>query len=195
MNNWSIPVKQPYRVTSDARQHTTGAGRTAPSTLCGIDFIDRVGTPDLLAMAGGTVEYVHEYNPKYKWGGAGDGDWDTLGRFIVIRTLFDGVTVWLRYCHCERVDVKAGDTVTAGQCIGAYGDTGASHGAHVHVDAWLAYGDVNRAAQLGLVAEGGLRVVAPWPKYPMKLYNINPTKFFLAKGLDVVNSGGKPWTS
>jgi murein DD-endopeptidase MepM/ murein hydrolase activator NlpD len=163
-----------------------------PSTLCGIDFIDRIGKPDLLAMADGVVEYVHDYNPKYKWGGGNEG-WDTLGRFVVIRCIADGVTVWLRYCHCERVDVKAGDTVTAGQCIGIYGDTGASHGAHVHVDAWVAWGAVGVATQIGLVAEGGLRLVKPWPGCTQILYNVNPTKFFASQKLDVVNTGGTAW--
>jgi len=177
-----IPVRQPYRVTSDAREHVA-----RPSTLCGIDFIATRGRPDLLAMAGGAVKYVHEYNPKYRWGPG----WDSLGRFVVIETRIDAVTVWLRYAHCERVDARAGDQVLEGQCIGEYGDTGASYGAHVHVDAWVCWGDLDKAALLGLLREHGLRAVPPWPGIPISLYNVNPTGLFARAGLDVINTGGR----
>ena len=190
MNTLCIPVRQPYRVTSDARQHITGDGRGAASSLCGIDFIDRIGKPDLLSVTDGEVVYVHAYNPKYKWGGD-PGAWNTLGLFVVIKSIIEGITVWLRYCHLERADVKTGDIVTAGQSIGIYGDTGASHGAHVHMDAWVAWGDKDKAAGLGLVAESGLRVVPPYPGIPISLHNVNPTKFFSAQKLDVINTGGK----
>jgi murein DD-endopeptidase MepM/ murein hydrolase activator NlpD len=40
-----------------------------------------------------------------------------------------------RYGHCSRIDVKAGDPVTAGQNIAAVGHTGHATGPHLHLEA------------------------------------------------------------
>ena len=40
-----------------------------------------------------------------------------------------------RYGHCSRLDVKAGDPVTAGQHIAAVGHTGHATGPHLHLEA------------------------------------------------------------
>jgi murein DD-endopeptidase MepM/ murein hydrolase activator NlpD len=181
-------VQQIYRGTSDASAHIYGSSGRAPSTLAGIDFITARGNaPDLLAMADGIVEYAHVYNPKNKWDGV---SWDSLGKFLVININFEGMTVWLRYAHAERIDVQAGQAVAKGQYIGVYGDTGYSFGAHAHIDTWVARGDLDKAKVAGLKRVPiTLRVVPPWPGAPA-LYNVDPTTMFSAAGLDVVKTGG-----
>jgi murein DD-endopeptidase MepM/ murein hydrolase activator NlpD len=36
------------------------------------------------------------------------------------------------YCHLERIDVQAGDTVAKGQSLGLSGKTGRATGPHLH---------------------------------------------------------------
>ncbi|WP_260980964.1 M23 family metallopeptidase [Curtobacterium pusillum] len=53
-----------------------------------------------------------------------------------------------RYGHLSRVDVRAGQTVTAGGRIGAVGSTGVSTGSHLHFEVILRGGPVDPAAWL-----------------------------------------------
>jgi len=181
-----IPVAQPYRVTSDAKDHMYR------STLCGIDFVSVGYNPhkSLYAMMDGRVEYIHNaYDARYRRNGE---TFHSLGRFVVLRHFVEGIFVWARYCHNEKVDVAVGDTVEAGSPVGAYGSTGfcvpdGSGGAHVHVDYWVQESDTQAAAELGLPIAPGRRIVAPWPGAPV-LCNVNPTEILTNAGLDVLNS-------
>lgn len=80
----------------------------------GIDMAVARGTP-IKASAQGTVLAVDDY-------------------FFNGRTIFvdHGNGLITMYCHLERIDVKAGDTVSKGQRIGLSGKTGRATGPHLH---------------------------------------------------------------
>lgn len=82
----------------------------------GVDFGGSVGTP-ILSPANGTVLWT--------------GDLELRGGTVVID---HGVGVMSAYFHLSEIAVEAGDTVTAGQPIGAGGSTGLSTGPHLHWD-------------------------------------------------------------
>lgn len=81
----------------------------------GIDIVLDAGTP-VLASAAGTVAET-DYN-------ADDG------RYIVLD--HGGMTT--KYCRLSEIQVAAGETVTAGEAIGAVGKTGKSTGPHLHFE-------------------------------------------------------------
>jgi murein DD-endopeptidase MepM/ murein hydrolase activator NlpD len=80
----------------------------------GLDMAVALGTP-VKASAHGTVLAVDDY-------------------FFNGRTVFvdHGNGLITMYCHLERIDVKAGDTVRKGQRIGLSGMTGRATGPHLH---------------------------------------------------------------
>jgi murein DD-endopeptidase MepM/ murein hydrolase activator NlpD len=82
----------------------------------GIDLADPQGTP-FKAVHTGQVTQAG-YNGGY-------------GYCITVRNT-DGTEVI--YAHARRLFVKAGDQVKAGQTIGEVGNTGASYGAHLHLE-------------------------------------------------------------
>jgi len=83
----------------------------------GIDIPGQQGVPVVSATSG--VVYI-----------ASRGDNGGYGNVIYIR---DGFNEY-RYAHLSRIDVSAGQTVTAGQQIGAVGNTGNSFGPHLHFE-------------------------------------------------------------
>ncbi|MFD0264419.1 M23 family metallopeptidase [Kitasatospora indigofera] len=109
---WSAPVpnaptSNPYGVANPeyaAGYHT------------GVDFAVDPGTP-LLAVGEGRVVSAG-------WDGA-------YGKEVVLK-LADGH--FAQYAHMSELDVSAGDHVTAGEQIGASGNTGNSTGPHLHFE-------------------------------------------------------------
>ncbi|WP_316316207.1 M23 family metallopeptidase, partial [Clavibacter michiganensis] len=53
-----------------------------------------------------------------------------------------------RYGHLSRIDVRSGQTVTAGQRVGAVGNTGVSTGSHLHFEVLRGGGAVDPAGWL-----------------------------------------------
>ncbi|QDP94810.1 M23 family metallopeptidase [Microlunatus elymi] len=86
----------------------------------GLDFAAPTGTP-IHATLPGTVIWTG-------WGGA-------YGNLTKVQN-GGGVQTW--YAHQSAVDVKVGDTVTAGQLIGQVGATGNTTGPHLHLEARVA---------------------------------------------------------
>ncbi|ESQ88119.1 M23 family metallopeptidase [Asticcacaulis benevestitus] len=84
----------------------------------GLDFIAPIGT-QVKASAAGTVSFV--------------GDLPGFGTVIKIDHNAGMAT---RYTHLSRTDVKEGDTVSAGQVIGAVGKSGWGSQPQLHFEIW-----------------------------------------------------------
>lgn len=104
----SVTLSQPF----GSRVHPI-TGKTLDHT--GIDIVLDAGTP-VLAAAGGRVAEA-DVDPKD-------------GRYIVL----DHGSLTTKYCHLSEIQVAAGETVSAGQTIGAVGQTGQSTGPHLHFE-------------------------------------------------------------
>jgi murein DD-endopeptidase MepM/ murein hydrolase activator NlpD len=141
---WSLPLTLPRdsRITSaygGAREYN---GRVM-SRHAGTDFAGAVGTP-VGAAARGVVALV--------------ADFYLAGRAVY---LDHGAGLVTGYFHLSRADVAEGDTVAAGQRIGAVGRTGRVTGPHLH---WIMrYGtiSVDPMTLVELGQEEGLRGKGP----------------------------------
>jgi Peptidase family M23 len=112
---WSLPLTLPRdsRITSGYGGAREFNGRVT-SRHMGTDFAGAVGTP-VVAAARGVVALV--------------ADFYLAGRAIY---LDHGAGLVTGYFHLSQADVAEGDTVSAGQRIGAVGRTGRVTGPHLH---------------------------------------------------------------
>jgi murein DD-endopeptidase MepM/ murein hydrolase activator NlpD len=112
---WSVPLSLPRdsRITSGYGGAREFNGQVTSRHL-GTDFAGGVGTP-VGAAARGVVALV--------------ADFYLAGRAIY---LDHGAGLVTGYFHLSQVDVAEGDTVAAGQRIGAVGRTGRVTGPHLH---------------------------------------------------------------
>ena len=99
--------------------------RSAPCATCssihqGADLTPGAGTP-IGAVAAGTVR-VSTTHPEY-------------GQYVIIDHQIDGRLVSTLYAHMifGSSPLRPGDTVAVGQLVGLVGNSGASTGAHLHL--------------------------------------------------------------
>ncbi|WP_323749738.1 M23 family metallopeptidase [Curtobacterium sp. VKM Ac-1376] len=96
----------------------------------GVDFAAAIGTPVVAAMPGRVVSA---------------GVLGGYGNQVLLQHA-DGTRT--RYGHLSVIGVRPGQTVVAGQRIGAVGNTGVSTGAHLHFEVIVAGAPIDPAAWL-----------------------------------------------
>ncbi len=117
-NQWQLPTTG-YHLT--ARFGMPGGLWSSNHT--GLDFAAPSGT-SIVAVANGVITetgYEGSYGNK------------------TVETLADGTEIW--YAHQSSTGVRVGQTVTAGQQIGAVGSTGNTTGPHLHLEVRPGGGD------------------------------------------------------
>lgn len=123
IGGYRIPIAKPITVTSEfgMRVHPiTGVLQLHN----GIDLVNgNPNTPILASNAGKVVQASSEY-------------FDYYGNYVVIQHA-DGL--YTGYAHLSRIDVSAGQTVSAGQQLGLMGTTGPSTGEHLHFQLMKAF--------------------------------------------------------
>jgi murein DD-endopeptidase MepM/ murein hydrolase activator NlpD len=92
------------------------AGGRWSANHTGLDFAAPLGTPVRSVMAGEVIQADYE---------------GAYGRQVKVRHSDGTVT---SYSHMSEFDVSVGDTVTAGEQVGAIGMTGNTTGPHVHFE-------------------------------------------------------------
>lgn len=90
--------------------------RVRSSSHTGLDIATSTGTP-IKVIARGTVVFAQEKG--------------SYGKLVKVEHE-NGVQTW--YAHCNKLYVKVGDKVSAGETIAAVGSTGNSTGSHLHLE-------------------------------------------------------------
>lgn len=107
-NGWQLPIRS-YTVTS-------GFGFRWGRLHAGEDFAAPIGT-ELVSMSRGTVDFA----------GVESG----YGNIVKIR-YWDGTVSY--FGHMSSISVNTGQSLEAGQSVGAVGNTGQSTGPHLHLE-------------------------------------------------------------
>ena len=102
----------------------TTAADTGPGSVC---------NRAVLAMADGVVVFDKD---NYNHGLRYTVPEHTGGNMVIVRSVIDGSSYYIRYLHLVGNSVSHGELVSEGQIIGEYGDAGYSFGPHLHVDFW-----------------------------------------------------------
>jgi murein DD-endopeptidase MepM/ murein hydrolase activator NlpD len=107
-----------------AGQYTVGCSIGCYAGHTGQDFRAAVGTDVYSSNAGIVVRSAALIE---------NGRYVSYGNLIVIRDAANP-SIEVYYAHLSRREVAVGDAVTAGQGIGASGNTGNSEGPHLHYE-------------------------------------------------------------
>ncbi len=101
---------------------TYGYGMRSGTMHQGLDLTPGEGA-QIQSIADGTVRIATE---------AGGG----YGVMVIIDHVIDGRKVASRYAHMQSgsLRVQSGQTIAAGETVGAVGNTGRSFGAHLHLE-------------------------------------------------------------
>lgn len=113
--------------------------------LVGINTDQGIGTEVIAVHSGKVVRsrIVTDRN---------DATWQ-WGNYVAIAG-DDGVTIY--YCHLAARNVKVGQRVRAGDCIGVEGSTGQSTGVHLHFETRRGSTRINAADYLGIPNAAGI---------------------------------------
>lgn len=122
MTAWSKPTDSTV-ITSPfgPRKAPTDSNSTGSTNHKGVDFRAPSGAPIYAVGDGTVVVCVTQYTVN-----------KGRGRYL---QLLHGDGSRTLYQHLSRVDVAKGDSVSAGQVIGASGETGNTTGPHLHLEA------------------------------------------------------------
>lgn len=131
-----FPLQRPIPGALVERSYPYGSTQNgAREPHHGVEFYQPFGTP-VLAAADGEVFF------------AGEDDltllaWVTgfYGKVVVLRHTLNAQTVFTLYAHLSAIDVQTGQSVTAGQKIGAVGASGTAIGSHLHFEVRLGQND------------------------------------------------------
>lgn len=121
--SWTIPIGQPYTLTSRYGIRTDPISGTT-SGHGGHDLATSGGRAPILAAASGTVVVGDKVGTATTW-----------GRYVKID---HGGGIETLYAHMSELNVAVGDTVTTGQRIGIEGATGRVTGPHLHFEVYKA---------------------------------------------------------
>jgi murein DD-endopeptidase MepM/ murein hydrolase activator NlpD len=125
LNNPASPVQWPFEtssISSGFGKRIAPCSRGCSSDHKGLDFTPGAGTP-IAAIADGVVREVNN-------------DRGGFGTHVIIDHQIGDKTITSLYAHmlAGSVTLTEGDTVTVGTTVGRVGNTGASTGAHLHLE-------------------------------------------------------------
>lgn len=131
----------------------------------GIDIAGPIGTP-IRAAYGGTVRAISR--SQNKSGNRITGTWNS-GRYVVIDGPGGG-SEW--YGHLDKIKVKPGQRVKAGQVIATMGNSGNVTGPHLHLELWNSRNQGGGANGAGNTRD---------PRIDFRKYKVTPGAAFKGK--------------
>ena len=146
--------------------------------LVGINTDQGIGT-EVIAVHSGKVVRSRIVTAR------NDATWQ-WGNYVAIAG-DDGVTIY--YCHLAQRNVKVGQRVNAGDCIGVEGSTGQSTGVHLHFETRRGATRINAADYLGIPNAAGTYTgtIASEPAKTPVQYEVGD-KYTIKRG-DVYSNG------
>lgn len=100
----------------------------------GIDYVSSMGDKNVYSiLPGKCILDFDSYDDGKRW----TDPIHSAGNYICIQHfLSDGSYFFARYLHLKTNNVKEGQLVNEGYCLGEYADVGLSYGAHLHIESF-----------------------------------------------------------